>query len=131
MHEGHVDEAAARRRKLAIEASRDGVPRGAPRRRIARVGARRIAEEIARELIEQENEGEIGVALAQPAIVGAGRRALMIGAEAAAGAVEFGLALEPHLALAAVLRRPRRAEPEIEQRGDPGGIGRGERRLRA
>ena len=130
VRERQVDEAAAHWWKLAIEAARDGVPRRAPRRRVAHIGARRIAEEIARELVEQENEGEISIARGQPVVVCPRRGALVIGEEAAAGAVEFRVAPEPEGAFAVVLRRAGRAKPEFEEHADPRRLGRAQRRLR-
>src|SRR5579885_3052341 len=76
--------------------------------------------EVARELVEQQDERERRIAGAEPMVAAARCRAAMVLAELRGErGIERRVGLEPDLARRIVFRRARRAEPEIEQSPHP------------
>ena len=107
MHEGHVEPAARNLRQGRVEAARNRLARNAERLGIGRPGPVIVAIDVARELVEQDDEGERAFRLAHPIVVIALRRRLHRIAELAADFRVEGVAFrEP-------LLRPG-IEPEIE-----------------
>src|SRR2546421_1223182 len=115
MREGQIDKSALDWREQPIELPRDRFPACGERHRIAREGARRAAEHVARKLVERHDEGERCERRRLPPCELAARRPLPGREKAAADfRVERFRLLEPQFARPAALTRIRRAEPEIE-----------------
>lgn len=99
MHERHVDEGAQQWRRDAIEAPRYRLVGDAKRHGVARKGARRSAPDIARELVEKENERQRAFRFAAPFIKRARHRRIRRMREAARDQrVEIGVFSEPSAA---------------------------------
>ena len=108
MHEGKVEEGAPRDGADKIEAAAQSLGRDKPRIRIAGEGARVAAKEIARKLVENEEEGERAVGARAPMFKKARRRRGVMGAEASRDIrVEGRSAAEP-------FPRSRLDEPEAD-----------------
>jgi hypothetical protein len=68
VHVGHVEEGAARRVDGAVGAGGDGFLGESQRQRVGGEGFRAIAEDVAGELVEDEDLGQSAVAAAAPGV---------------------------------------------------------------
>ncbi len=113
VHVGHVEEHAARRRQGLVVAAGHRLLRERERHRVAGEGARRAAEEVARELVERDDLGEPAFRRGAPVPQLAGLRRGLQRTEALAQPRVEGLVDAPPL------RRLDLVEPEVQH-----GIGR-------
>jgi len=115
MREGQIDESALDRCEQPIELPRDRFPACGECQGIAREGARRAAEHVARKLVERHDEGERCEGRCLPRSELAARRPLPGREKTAADfRVERFRLLEPQFARPAAFTRTRRTEPEIQ-----------------
>jgi hypothetical protein len=120
--EGQVKEQTLVPGHAPIEARRNRILRQGEGQRIGGKGARRAAEHVARELVEDDHEREGGERRRLPRVESAARRLLPETGEALADLAVEAVGLdEPLAAPAPAQRRARRPEPEIEDLGEAGG----------
>jgi hypothetical protein len=117
--ERDVEEPALDRGELPVEAARERSPGDLPRARVARERARRAAEEVSRQLVEEDLERDRALRRLLPGGEVSAERALDERREApAAFRVEGRVLREPALARRTALRIVRGAEPELENLPD-------------
>ena len=118
MLERHVQEPALVGAKLAVEAAVHGILRRGERALVAGERARRVAKDVAGELVQQQDARERAVRSRAPLAVAAGERDGDGFTEAASDLlVEARILAKPDVARLAAFRRPRRTEPEIDDGG--------------
>ncbi len=93
---------------LPVESLLDGVPGNVVRAGIGREGFGIVAVEVARHLVQQQDQGEAAPGRLPPGVIGARRGALIVVRQGFAhGPVQGLVPLEPTVAVA-------RAEPEVQ-----------------
>ena len=116
----HVEEQPPGRRNEPVEAPCERPVGNGARRRVGRIGARRAAKDVARDLVEQQHQGERALGQSFPRPQFAGGTGFVIGEKSVAQrVVEFRGALEPDLAVLFACRVAGRPKPGIEQRLRP------------
>ncbi len=118
----HVEELAPGRRQGVIKAARQRVLGDGAGRRVSHVGARRVAKDVARDLVEQQHQRQGALRRRLPSCQRTRGGALVIGEkQLPQPLVVLRGAAEPELAMRFALGVARRPEPEIDQRLRPFG----------